>query len=443
MNPGLIVEPNPMDQDLRYGTTEYHYRKDGSFAAAVEMCTGVGACRQKLDGTMCPSYRATLDEEHSTRGRANALRLAMTGQLGPDGMTSRRLFEVMDLCLSCKSCKSECPSNVDVARLKSEFLQKHHDAHGPGLRERIVAGSTTMAKIMAGRKAPIVNFLQETWLFRKVLEVVAGFDSRRKPPKYATVPFPKWFARRSQSNGPLTKKVVLFDDTYMNYHQTSVGISAVELLESCGYEVTLADAGCCQRPKISHGFLRDARIEGEKTLRNLDRHIAQGLKVVVCEPACCSALTDDLPDLIDDEQLGQRIRENVMMIDQFLAREIRQGNLNCDFRSPFGKILIHGHCHQKSLYGTTAMKELLDRVPGISVSEIDSGCCGMAGSFGHEKEHYELSMQIGQDRLFPAVRDRQSGTAVVACGFSCRHQLADGTDVKAVHWVETIRGASD
>jgi len=189
--------------------------------------------------------------------------------------------------------------------------------------------------------------------------------------------------------------------------------------------------------------LRDARIEGEKTLRNLDRHIAQGLKVVVCEPACCSALTDDLPDLIDDEQLGQRIRENVMMIDQFLAREIRQGNLNCDFRSPFGKILIHGHCHQKSLYGTTAMKELLDRVPGISVSEIDSGCCGMAGSFGHEKEHYELSMQIGQDRLFPAVRDRQSGTAVVACGFSCRHQLADGTDVKAVHWVETIRGASD
>jgi len=451
MNPGLIVEPNPMDQDLRYGTayktptapTEYHYRKDGSFAAAVEMCTGVGACRQKLDGTMCPSYRATLDEEHSTRGRANALRLAMTGQLDPDGMTSRRLFEVMDLCLSCKSCKSECPSNVDVARLKSEFLQKHHDAHGPGLRERIVAGSTTMAKIMAGRKAPIVNFLQETWLFRKVLEVVAGFDSRRKPPKYATVPFPKWFARRSQSNGPLTKKVVLFDDTYMNYHQTSVGISAVELLESCGYEVTLADAGCCQRPKISHGFLRDARIEGEKTLRNLDRHIAQGLKVVVCEPACCSALTDDLPDLIDDEQLGQRIRENVMMIDQFLAREIRQGNLNCDFRSPFGKILIHGHCHQKSLYGTTAMKELLDRVPGISVSEIDSGCCGMAGSFGHEKEHYELSMQIGQDRLFPAVRDRQSGTAVVACGFSCRHQLADGTDVKAVHWVETIRGASD
>ncbi|MHC4630884.1 MAG: FAD-binding and (Fe-S)-binding domain-containing protein [Planctomycetota bacterium] len=448
MNPGLIIEPNAMEQDLRYGTmyktptepTEYHYREDGSFAAAVEMCTGVGACRQKLDGTMCPSYRATLDEEHSTRGRANALRLAMTGQLGPDAMTSRRLFEVMDLCLSCKSCKSECPSNVDVARLKSEFLQKHHDAHGPGLRERIIAGSTEMAGVLAGRKAPIINFVQNTWFFRKVLELVAGFDSRRKLPEYATVPFPKWFSRRSQSNGRLTKKVVLFDDTYMDYHQTNVGVSAVELLESCGYEVILANAGCCQRPKISHGFLRDARTKGEKTLLNLDKYIQQDLKVVVCEPGCCSALTDDLPDLINDEQLGQRIKENVMMIDEFLAQEVREGNLNCEFRSPFSRILIHGHCHQKSLYGTDAMKQLLDSVPGICVSEIDSGCCGMAGSFGYEKEHHQLSMQIGEDRLFPAVRSRQAGTAVVACGFSCRHQLADGTGVKALHWVESIRG---
>ncbi len=448
MNPGLIIEPNAMDENLRYGTTyntpceptEFHYREDGGFAAAVEMCTGVGACRQNLDGTMCPSYRATLDEEHSARGRANALRLAMTGQLGPGGMTGRRIFEVMDLCLSCKSCKSECPSNVDVARLKSEFLQKYHDAHGPALRERIVAGSTAMARMLSGRKALIINFIQNTWLFRRVLESAAGFDSRRKLPEYATVPFPRWFARRSPPNGRLTKKVVLFDDTYMNYHQTNIGISAVELLESCGYEVILANAGCCQRPKISHGFLRDARIRGEKTLLNIDKYIQQGLKVVVCEPACCSALTDDLSDLIDDEQLGQRIKENVMMIDEFLAQEVRKGCLNGEFRSPFSRILIHGHCHQKSLYGTSAMKQLLDRVPGISVSEIDQGCCGMAGSFGHEKEHYELSMQIGQDRLFPAVRNRQAGTEVVACGFSCRQQLADGADAKAIHWVESIRG---
>ncbi len=448
MNPGIIIDCDEMDRNLRYGTeyktpslpTEYHYREDGSFAAAVEMCTGVGACRQKLDGTMCPSYRATLDEEHSTRGRANALRLAMTGQLGSDGMTSRRLFEVMDLCLSCKSCKSECPSNVDVARLKSEFLQRYRDVHGVRLRERIIANSPAIARTIAGWKAPLVNFVQKTWLFRKVLELVAGFDSRRRPPQYATVPFGKWFAKRPTGNGQLTKRIVLFDDTYMNYHQTNVGISAVGLLESCGYEVILADAGCCQRPKIGHGFLREAKIKGEKTLRNLDAYIRQGFKVVVCEPACCSALTDDLPDLIDDEQLGRRIKENVMMIDQFLAGEVEAGNINCQFTSPFDKILLHGHCHQKSLYGTDAMKTLLARVPGMSVSEIDSGCCGMAGSFGYEKEHYDLSMQIGHDRLFWAVDNREAPTAVVACGFSCRHQIADGADVKAVHWVETIRG---
>jgi FAD/FMN-containing dehydrogenase/Fe-S oxidoreductase len=448
MNPGTIVDANPMDHDLRYGTeyrtpferTEYHYREDGSFAAAVEMCNGVGACRQKLSGVMCPSYRATLDEEHSTRGRANALRLAMTGQLGPDGMTSDRVFEVMDLCLSCKSCKSECPSNVDVARLKSEFLQKCHDAYGASLRDRIVAGSTTMARIMAGRKAPIVNFIQRSWLFRMILELVAGFDSRRKAPKYATVPFPNWFAARSQPNGRAGVKVVLFDDTYMNYHQTEIGISAVELLQSCGYEVILARAGCCQRPRISHGFLRDARAKGEQTLRNLDKYIQQGLTIVVCEPGCCSALTDDLPDLIDDEQLGARIKENVMMIDVFLAREVERGNLKCDFTSPYEKILIHGHCHQKALFGTDSMKQLLECVPGISVSEIDSGCCGMAGSFGYEKEHYELSAQIGEQHLLPAVRDAEEGTVTVACGFSCRHQIADGANVKALHWVETIRG---
>ncbi len=448
MNPGIIIDPNPMDMNLRYGTgyktlsdaTEYHYREDGSFSAAVEMCTGVGACRQNLIGTMCPSFRSTSDEEHSTRGRANALRLAMSGEFGPGGMTGKRLFEVMDLCLSCKGCKSECPSNVDLARLKSEFLQKYHDVNGVSLREKIVTGSPEIAASIAGWKAPIVNSLQKSYLFRKALEIFAGFDSRRKPPEYARVQFSELFARQPKSNSENGKKVVLFNDTYMNFHQTGIGISAVELLESCGYNVILASVGCCQRPRISHGFLREAKIKGEKTLHNLDKYIQQGLKVVVCEPGCCSALTDDLPDLIGDEQLGHRIKENVMMIDEFLSKEIQMGELNCEFVSSFNKILIHGHCHQKSLYGTTAMKHVLIRVPDITVTEIDSGCCGMAGSFGYEKEHFELSLQIGEDRLFPAIRNRENGTVVVACGFSCRHQIADGTGVKALHWVETLRG---
>ncbi len=331
MNPGVIIDPDPMDQNFRYGTsyttpadsTKFHYREDGVFAAAVEMCTGVGACRQTLAGAMCPSYRATRDEEHSTRGRANALRLAMTGQLGPDGMTSRRLFDVMDLCLSCKSCKSECPSNVDLARLKSEFLHKYWDAHGTPLREKLVAGSPKLACMVAGWKAPFVNLIQQSWLFRKTLETVVGFDSRRPLPQYAREPFPRGFARRAKPDGRQPGKVVLFDDTYINYHETKVGVAAVELLESCGFEVVLAQAGCCQRPRISHGFLRDAKMDGENTLRNLDRYVRQGLQIVVCEPSCCSALTDDLPDLVDDESLGLRIKENVMMIDLFLARQLR------------------------------------------------------------------------------------------------------------------------
>jgi len=451
MNPGPIIDPHPMDQNLRYGTayrtptfpTEYHYREDGAFAQAVEMCTGVGDCRQNLAGTMCPSYRATRDEEHSTRGRANALRLAMSGQLGPDGLTHERLYPVMDLCLSCKACKAECPSNVDLARLKSEFLQQYHDAHGATRREKLIAGSSHAAARIAGGKAALVNRVQKTRWFRSILESAAGIDRRRTLPDYTSHPFPEWFARRPQPGGSFPGKVVLFDDTYMNFHQPGVGISAVELLESCGYEVILARAGCCQRPRISHGFLREAKREGEQTLRNLDEYIRQGLKIAVCEPGCASALTDDLPDLIDDEELGQRLRENVMMIDVFLAREIQEGRCTCAFTSPFRSLLIHGHCHQKSLYGTSAMKEVLERVPGISVEEIDSGCCGMAGSFGYEKEHYEMSMQIGEERLFPAVRRRPEGTGVVACGFSCRHQIADGTGAVPLHWVETLRGTAE
>lgn len=448
MNPGVIIDPNPIDQDLRYGTkyktpserTTYYYRDNGSFASTVELCMGISACHKTLEGAMCPSYRATFEEEHSTRGRANALRLAMSGQLGAGAMTSKRLFDVLGLCLSCKSCKAECPTNTDIGRLKSEFLQGYHDANGTTLFERMLANAPQRAKKFAGCFAPIVNTFKRNWLWRKMLETAAGADSRRKPPSYASCPFPKWFNQRSKPNGRLTKKVVLFDDTYMNYYQTGVGMSAVELLESCGYEVTLANAGCCQRPKISLGFLREAKIEGEKTLRNLDRYIMQGLKVVVCEPGCCSALTDDLPDLIDDEKLAQRTKDNVMMIDQFLSTEIKNGNLNCEFTSPFKKIFIHGHCHQKSLYGTTAMKKVFDCVPELEVIEPDAGCCGLTTSFGHKKEHYDISMRIGQERLFPAILNLEENTKVVACGFDCRNQIFAGTGVNSIHWTQTVRG---
>jgi len=444
LNPGKIVDAPPIDSNLRYGPsyhptvpeTYYHYRKSGGYAAAVEMCNGVGACRKTLSGTMCPSYRATRDEEHSTRGRANALRLAMAGVFGEGALSSQRLFEVLDLCFSCKACKSECPSNVDIAKLKSEFLQRYRDERGASMRDRMIAASPRLASWIAGPAAPLVNTVQKSGLFRFLLEKVANVDRRRTLPSYAREPFHRWFAGRPVIERQ--EKVVLFDDTYMNYHEPAVGRAAVRLLESCGYQVILARAGCCQRPRISHGFLREAKRDGERTLRNLDRYLSEGIPVLVCEPGCASALTDDLPDLIDDEGLAARAEKNILMIDVFLARELREGRISVDFLSPRERIVIHGHCHQKSLYGTAAMKEILTTIPGLVVEEVDSGCCGMAGSFGYEKEHYDLSMKAGEDRLFPYLRSLPEETAVVACGFSCRHQIRDGTGMAPVHWVETL-----
>jgi FAD/FMN-containing dehydrogenase/Fe-S oxidoreductase len=453
MNPGKIVDPSPMDANLRYGEsyraapfeTVYRYRDEGSFAAAVERCIGVGACRKTADGTMCPSYMATRDEEHSTRGRANALRLAMTGQLGADGMTSRGLFEALDLCLSCKACKSECPSEVDVAKLKSEFLQSWRDRHGTTLRDRLIGASPRIAARLSGPLAPLVNAVQRTAAFRWLLEKTAGFDRRRTLPPYAREPFSRWFEKRRRkaplrpaTGAPARPRVVLFDDTYLSYHEPSVGRAAVELLEGCGYEVIPARAGCCQRPRISHGLLREARRDGERTLRNLDRFAREGLPILCCEPSCASALVDDLPDLVEDAELGRRVARHVRMIDVFLDEEIRAGHLDASFEAVSPEILLHGHCHQKALFGTDAIRSFLSRVENLEVREIPSGCCGMAGSFGYEREHHDLSMRVGEDRLFPALREAPPDATVLACGFSCRHQIAAATGRHAVHFVEAI-----
>jgi FAD/FMN-containing dehydrogenase/Fe-S oxidoreductase len=448
MNPGKIVDAPPIDQNLRFGAeyqtpefmTDFRFGDDGGFHAAVEMCSGIGTCRQTLAGKMCPSYRATRDEEASTRGRANALRLAMSGQLGPDGMVSKHLHDVLDLCLSCKACKSECPSNVDMAKLKSEFLQRYRDHHGTTMRDRLIGGSRRAAERTSGWKAPLVNWMQGTRPFRWLLERLAGFDRRRTLPSTARETLVKWFAQRPPPDVGSDQRVVLFADTYANYYEPNVGRAAVELLESCGYEVVLADVGCCQRPRISHGFLREAARDGLLTLCQLDEPIAQGLPVVVLEPSCASALTDDLPDLIDNPALAKRIRENVFMIDVFLDDERRAGRLKANLRSPHQKLLIHEHCHQKSLYGTESMSNLLAEVPGLEVETLDTGCCGMAGSFGYETEHYDLSLRIGEDRLFPAIRNKADSTAIVSCGFSCRHQIAHATGGRPLHWVETLRG---
>lgn len=446
MNPGKVLEAQTIEQNLRYGVEykddevkpEFNYASEGGFKESIHMCTGVGECRKMLGGTMCPSFKATREEEHSTRGRANALRMAMSGQFKNEGLDSERLHEVMDLCLSCKACKSECPSNVDMAKMKSDVLQMYYNKHGISFRDKLIRDSSNAAAYISGWKAGIVNAVQKTGLFKFLLEKQAKFDRRRTLPEFASEPFYKWFEKNVNVADKSDKKVVLFADTYINFHEIEIGISAYELLHSCGYEVILANVGCCQRPKISHGLLREAKKEGLKTTRKLKHWFDQGLTVVGCEPSCVSALNDDLADLIDDEELVTQLKQSVMMIDVFLADEMDAGNINVEFESLVGDVALHGHCHQKALYGTGSMKAIYNRTDN-GVEEIPSGCCGMAGSFGYEKEHYDLSKKIGESVLFPAVKKHKGDKTIVACGFSCRHQIEHFTGVQPKHWVQTIR----
>ena len=448
MNPGKIVDAQPMTENLRYGR-DYHtrhvpslfqYREHGSFELTVEQCSGLGVCRKTGEGTMCPSYMATRDEEHATRGRANALRLAMTGQLGDQALTGCRMKDVLDLCLSCKACKTECPTAVDMARLKSDVLQLRHDKHGTTWVARVVGAIPKFARLSAGRLASVANWLQNRPAVRIALEKITGIDRRRPLPSFADESLMHWWKTRNDAlcatNGSTAKRVALFVDTFTNYFEPHVGRAAVELLESCGYRVQLVDPGCCQRPAISQGLLRQAKAGGAATLRRLEAMTAPTTPILVLEPSCASSLTDDLPDLVDDVDLATSIAVRVKMIDVFLAAEVASGRLECEFTATADKILLHGHCHQKALYGTDAMKEILARIPGTQFTEVDSGCCGMAGAFGYS--HYDLSKTIGEDRLFPAVRDREEGTTVVACGISCRHQLRDFLDEDAKHWVEVV-----
>jgi len=450
MNPGKIVDaPSMTDADLlRYGTAYrvadvpalFRHEKQDGFRGAVEQCNGVGACRKLGSGTMCPSYMATRDEKDTTRGRANALRLAMSGQLGdagdvPAALASDGVHDVLDLCLSCKACKSECPNAVDMARLKADTLQMRHDRRGVPLGARLIGGMPDAARWMRGPLARIGRALDRFGPYRAVFERMTGIDRRRPLPGFATRHLPALLKRRPAAPAPTPDPrpaVVLFDDTYSRTMEPGVGLAAVELLEGCGYRVIVADAGCCQRPRLSQGLVRDARKYGGKTMAKLDAYARQHLPILCLEPSCASALADDLPDLIEDREAGQRVAERVRMIDVFLDEQGHR--LTCDHP----RVLLHGHCHQKALFGTDAIGRLFDAMPDTACTEVDAGCCGMAGSFGYT--HHDLSQTIGEDRLFPAVRAADvAGDTVVACGISCRHQLHDFLNVKARHWVEVVR----
>lgn len=444
LNPGIIIDVPPMDQHLRYGANYkdnqynfvYKYRKDHSFEALVHNCSGVGACRNHIGGTMCPSFKGTADEDASTRGRANALRLAISGQLGFEGLTDPKVLETLALCLSCKACKSECPSNVDMAKLKSEVLQKKYDEGNITFREKAINTNINIVSKMAGWKAPFVNFVQGTSIFKYAAEKILKVDRRRTLPSYANESLETWYQKHYKSNGS-HQKVALFADTYINYHEPQVGKAAIKLLTDCGYEVLLASVGCCQRPRISNGFLKEAKREGTKVADKLMPYINQGIKVVVCEPSCTSALIDDLPDLIEDITLTEALKNNVLAIDVFLADALTSGQLKGKFVAKSKDILLHGHCHQKASLGTSGMKSIF-KSASTNCHEPDSGCCGMAGSFGYETEHYDVSKKISELVLIPSINNTDNNTMVVANGFSCRHQIHDFAGRKAVHWVESV-----
>ncbi len=448
LNPGKIIDTPKMHEYLRHGVPGYEqhvhevksnfkYNEHGSFPLAVEQCNGIGACRKNGTGTMCPSYMATRDEESVTRGRANALRLAMSGQFGEDALTSDRVKDVLSLCLSCKACKSECPNAVDMAKLKSDVMQMRYDKHGTPLGAKLIGGSPDSAKLASGPLAPIANFVQSLPPFKVLFEKLTGIDRRRPYPKLASKKLATLLKSRKKYEPEPNKHVVLFDDTYANYYEPNVGLSAVELLEGLGYKVTIAKAGCCQRPRISKGLVKEAKRLGTQTMQNLDVFAKQGLPIIALEPSCASSLADDLPDLVDDTEMGKRVAKQIKMIDTFLAEEIAAGNLDASKLCCEAKdVLLHGHCHQKSLFGTDGIKQLLKQL-NVNVNEVDSGCCGMAGSFGYE--HHDLSMKIGEQRLFPAIREKSNDTTVVACGFSCRHQIKDGVNEQSRHIVELLK----
>ncbi|MDQ7820171.1 MAG: FAD-linked oxidase C-terminal domain-containing protein [Armatimonadota bacterium] len=452
LNPGKIVDAPPMTENLRYGPgyrtrevpTTFDWSRDGGFARAVEMCSGVGACRKLDAGTMCPSFMVTREEMHSTRGRANLLRAILSGLLPPAELTGRALYEALDLCLECKGCRAECPATVDMARLKAEVLAHHYRVHGIPLRARLFAHIHHLSRLGA-KAAPASTWVVQAAPTRWLLDRLGGIDRRRPLPPFARPTFDAWWRRNARRTTAVADRprVVLFADTFMRYHYPEVGRAAVGILERLGYRVEVPEVTCCGRPMISKGLLEAARARARENLRRLAPYAAEGVPIVGCEPSCLLTFRDEIPDLVPGEQAAPVARRAVL-IDEFLHGHIQAhgwpGSAAESNGLAPGKILLHGHCHQKALVGTRPAREVL-RAAGFQVEEVDSGCCGMAGSFGFEREHYELSLAIGERRLLPAVRALPPEVPVVAMGVSCRQQIAHGAGRRAVHLVELLADA--
>ena len=459
MNPGKIVRPPKQDDRSLFRFKPGHaaqpietaldWSEWGSLAGAAEMCNNNGHCRKFDAGTMCPSFRATGDERHLTRGRANTLRLALTGQLktGTDPVIRKTgsvpdfaleaLREAMDLCVSCKGCKSECPTGVDMARMKIEFLHQYHRRHGYSIKDRLIAYLPRYAPT-ASRLAPLFNLRDRIPGLAALSESLLGLSAKRSLPQWRRDTFFGTIAasgRKDTVPGDGTGEVVLFVDCFNNYHEPENAHAALRVLEAAGYAVHIARAKdkdgsrplCCGRSFLSTGMVDEAKSEAQRMLAALKMFVARGVPVVGLEPSCLYTLRDEYPAMLPGSQ-SAALAARAMMFEDFLAQEHEAARLKLALKAlPQKHALLHGHCHQKAFSGMPAVHKALALVPGLQVKTVESSCCGMAGAFGYEAAHYDVSMKMAEAALLPAVRAADADTLIVADGTSCRHQIADAT----------------
>lgn len=446
-NPHKVVDTPPMNTMLRYTPgqltpefkTIFRFHQQDILQHA-EQCNGSGDCRKThlSGGTMCPSFMATHNEKDTTRARANILREFLTHSEKMNRFDHKEIYEVMELCLSCKACKSECPSNVDMAKLKAEFLQHYYDANGVPFRSRMIANFTLSAQL--GSIAPsLYNFVMTNPFTSILVKRMTGFAVARSMPTLSKTTLKNWFKSRQ----PVTsdRKVYLFCDEFTNYNDAHIGKTAVLLLEKLGYEVIIPQHEESGRTWLSKGLIRKAKIIANQNIKLLSPLITENTPLIGIEPSAILTFRDEYPDLAEDDLLeaAQTLAKNVFFIDEFIAREIEKGVIKKDMFTREKKLIsLHGHCQQKSISSIAASVKILSFPENYRVETIPSGCCGMAGSFGFEKEHYSLSMRIGELVLLPTIRRQLPETIIAAPGTSCRHQIKDGTGKKALHTIEVF-----
>lgn len=455
-NPGKIVDPPKMDDpDLfrfnpRYKQSELETALDwsewGGMSGAVEMCNNNGTCRKSNPGVMCPSFRVTGDEQHLTRGRANSLRLALSGQLGPDALTSDAMKETMQLCVGCKGCKRECPTGVDMAKMKVEFLYHYNKRHGVSLKDKLVGYLPRYAPY-ASRMAGAMNLRDIIPGLAKLSEWALGFAAERTLPKWRSDIFDVEAEGVREGSCPAGEAVVLLADTFNTYFEPENLYAAKRVLEAAGYRVAIAKPKqderplCCGRTFLAAGLVEEARTEAKRMLDAVLPFAQAGVPIIGLEPSCLFTLRDEFKSVLPGADTDT-LAENALLFEEFLAREIDTGNLKLDLEPlPTNKALLHGHCHQKAFAAMGAVEKVLRYVPGLNVETIESSCCGMAGAFGYEKANIEVSKKMAELSLLPKVREADDDTIVVADGTSCRHQIHDGADREAIHVARVLEQA--